>query len=92
MGASRSFILPKRHVHNIVDIQFDHTGDYLASCALDGTVAVYALSLQCYTHAFEIDQTPSCMGWVLTKTDFLSLVVGCANGDLHQIIFMQGNV
>jgi WD40 repeat protein len=92
MATSYSFALPKSHDGDIVDIQFDNTGNYLASCALDGTVAVYDLSHRRYIHRFEIDQTPSCMSWAHAEPRFFSIIVGSTNGNLCQVTFQQNDV
>lgn len=92
MAASRSFTLPKKHAHDVIDLKFNGTGSHLASCGLDGTVAIYDLANQCYTHVFEFDEAPSCMSWAHALPGYSALIVGLTNGSLRQVVFKQGDV
>jgi WD40 repeat protein len=92
MLTSSSFTLPRSHDAGVIDVQFDSSGSYLASCALDGTLVVYALALQRYIHRLELDDTPSFMRWGHAVSDCFSIVVGFTSGDLSHITFKQDNV
>jgi WD40 repeat protein len=92
VSMSQSSSLPRSHDADIVDIRFNSSGNYLASCALDGTLRVYSMSRNCFAHTFEFTRTPSCMSWVDTIPGNLSLVVGFSNGELFQVMFQRGNV
>jgi hypothetical protein len=85
MALSETFALPSLHNHRIVDGHVDKTGTFLASCALDGTVAVFNLELQLSTHYFELNQTPSRVAWVETMPKFFTIIIGSTEGALHQI-------
>jgi WD40 repeat protein len=92
MLSSSSFTLPRSHDAGVVDIQFDSSGSYLASCALDGTLSIYALALQHYIHRLELDDAPSSMQWIYAVSGYFSIVVGFAGGKLTEITFKQDNV
>src|ERR1700730_6739502 len=83
MASSNSFTLPSLHDHDIVDVCVDTTGTFVASCALDGTIAIYNLMIQQCSHHLELNQTPSCMTWIESKPGFYAIVVGSREGGLH---------
>jgi hypothetical protein len=76
----------------VIEVQFDGSGSYLASCALDGTLVVYGLALQSFIHRLELDDIPSSMRWVYAVSGYSSIVVGFTSGNLCQITFKQDNV
>jgi WD40 repeat protein len=86
------YTLPKLHDHDITHIEFDETGTYVASSALDGTIAVDDLRLQRLSHRFDVLCTPSCICWTHPGDSKLSLIVGSTSGTLHQITFRQDSV
>jgi WD40 repeat protein len=86
------YSLPQLHDHDITDVQFSNDGKLLASCALDGTVAVYDVVLQRLSHHFDVPRSLSCICWTSEDRGSLALIVGSTSGTLHQISFRQDSV
>jgi WD40 repeat protein len=95
MMESCTYSLPRSHNGDIVCVCFNSTGDYLATCALDGTTTIYGVLTRQLTHFLEFNETPSCLTWIESQHGLpgsLGVVVGFATGSLRLASFWHGNV
>jgi len=86
------FSLPERHHQQVNVLQFDGTGDLLASGGADGLLNVWNFRCQAYVVSHRFADGISAMTWLSYSLRSQSIMVALQGGSVEQLDFSIGDV
>jgi WD40 repeat protein len=90
--SASAFSLPIRHHQQVNILQFDGTGELLASGGADGLLNVWSFKCQAYIVSHQFSDGISAMTWLSYSLRHHSIVVALQGGSVEQLDFSTEDV
>ena len=87
-----TFSLPKRHHQQVNILQFDQTGELLASGGADGLLNVWSFKCKAYVLSHQFVDGISAITWISSGLQIHSIVVAFLGSFVEQLNFLRWDV